>query len=237
MRLAILLALIASPAAAEECVALIHGLARSDASLLVMQEALEAEGYRVVNSDYDSTAAPVEDLAATAIPPLLDACAGAEATHFVTHSLGGILLRAFARDHDVPPGRTVMLAPPNQGSELVDALTDLPGFDWLNGPAGAQLGTGGITADLPPVWPGVGVVAGDRTLSPVYSAILPGPDDGKVTVASTRVEGMADHVTLPVTHTFMMNQPVVIAQVLAFLRDGAFDRTLTFGQAVERLID
>ena len=225
-----------APAAARDCVVLLHGLARSDASLLVMEEALALEGYRVVNTGYDSTGEGIEALAARTLPPAVAACAEAPRTHFVTHSMGGILLRVWARDHALPPGRTVMLAPPNQGSELVDALEDIPPFDWVNGPAGRELTTDGPVRALGPVWAGVGVIAGDRSLSPVYSAILPGPDDGKVTVASTRVEGMADHLVLPVTHTFLMNAPVVIVETLNFLREGRFDPEMGIADAVGELL-
>ena len=248
IRLFALLLCLALPAAAQdaphaaetqpECVVLLHGLARSDASLLVMEEALQAEGYRVVNRDYPSTEADIAALARAAIPTSIADCGGAPKIHFVTHSMGGILLRHWRlrNDHE-RLGRTVMLAPPNQGSELVDVLGDLAPFAWMNGPAGMQLGTDGLPPRLGPVWPGVGVVAGTRSLSPIYSAILPGPDDGKVSVASTRVAGMDDHIALPVTHTFMMNQPIVVGEVLAFLRTGRFDPDLDLGDVIETFTD
>ncbi|MEM7487567.1 MAG: alpha/beta hydrolase [Pseudomonadota bacterium] len=230
--------LTALPAAAEDCVILLHGLARSDASLLVLEETLELEGFRVVNNDYDSSAARVETLAEATLPGSVTACEGTDRTHFVTHSMGAILLRHWMSVGEVPRlGRTVMLAPPNRGSELVDELGALAPFDWVNGPAGGQLGTDGLPAQQGPVWPGVGVIAGRRSLNPIYSTILPGPDDGKVSVAATRVEGMDAHLVLPVTHTFMMNSPVVVGQVLTFLRTGAFDPGLGYADVFDTLTD
>jgi hypothetical protein len=241
MRALLLLALLALPlpaGAAVECAILLHGLARSDASLLVMEEALEAEDFRVVSPDYDSTEAPVDALADEVLPRAIEGCGPAGTIHFVTHSMGAILLRHWMSEHDLPRlGRTVMLAPPNQGSELVDALGALAPFDWMNGPAGAQLGTDGLPSRMGPVWPDVGVIAGTRSLNPVYSAILPGPDDGKVSVAATRVDGMAAHLTMPVTHTFMMNNPLVIGQVLSFLRTGEFARGLGYADVLETFTD
>lgn len=232
----IFLALMPAPILAD-CAILLHGLARTDTSLLVMAEALEREGYQVENAAFDSTSDEIQILAETAIEPAIAAC-GAQPVHFVTHSMGGILLRSWVLAHpDLVVSNSVMLAPPNHGSEIVDKLGVFAPFEWLNGPSGMQLrtGTSGLPNQLGPVDFPLGVIAGDRSLNPIFSRMIPGRDDGKVSVSSTRVTGMRAHLTLPVTHTFIMNNPIVIAQTMAFLENGAFEVDLNYAEALRRL--
>lgn len=216
----------AEPAGPPETVILLHGLGRSPASMWRIERALRRDGYHVVNAAYPSQRQPVEVLARDHLAPLIAAHRDAPRLHFVTHSLGGILLRLHLRDHAVPNlGRVVMLAPPNAGSELADHLKPSRFYRLATGPAGQQLGVNDLPAALGP-WPAgagaLGIIAGDRTFNPWYSAQLPGPDDGKVTVAATRLEGMADFVTVHSSHTWLAWRGAVIDEIRAFLRTGRF---------------
>ncbi len=226
--LVFLLAAASAPAAAVDCVVLLHGLARTAASMDAMQQALADAGFETANIDYPSRHHSVEELAAMAVPDGVAACRakqGVERIHFVTHSLGGILLRQFLAGNELEElGRVVMLAPPNQGSNAVDELDHLPGFDWLNGPAGRQLGKGenSVPLRLGPADFEVGIIAGRRTIDPVTSAVLDNPDDGRVSVEDTRLEGMRDFVVVEHSHAFIMRMSRPIELTIRFLTSGSF---------------
>ena len=212
---------------AESCVILLHGLARTAASMNKLMKQLQTSGFHVLNLDYPSRKKTVEILAENVITRGLAGCQRARAypVNFVTHSLGGILVRQYYSQHSsVGLGRVVMLGPPNKGSEVVDAIKHLPGFELLNGPAGMQLGTGEfeLPKSLCPVNFELGVIAGTQSINLILSLYLPNPDDGKVSMESTRVEGMCGFVALPVTHPFIMKNEQVIKETIAFLKTGRF---------------
>ena len=212
----------------DEVVVLLHGLARSARSMSKLQRRLEREGYTVVNVDYPSTQHPVEYLADDVLAEVIARCCRSATFHIVTHSMGGIVARYYLESQPPPNlGRVVMLSPPNQGSEIVDQLKDSWAFKLVNGPAGAQLGTGpdSLPLRLGPVTYELGVIAGNKSIDPLFSQWIPGPNDGKVAVERTRVEGMRDFLVLPHNHTFIMRQPDVMRQVVHFLRYGIFDRS------------
>jgi len=218
-------------AAAEPTVVLLHGLNRTRCSMARLEAALAARGRRVVNLGYPSAAHGVKALAALLLDRLQRCCEAdlARGLDFVTHSLGGILVRALAaRVPALPIRRVVMLAPPNRGSELADVLRDSAAYRLLTGPVGQQLGTG---ADSVPNRLGavdfeLGIIAGRTSLNPLHSWLIPGPDDGTVAVARTRVDGMRDHVLVDASHSFIVYDPEAVRQALHFLDHGRFDHRI-----------
>jgi pimeloyl-ACP methyl ester carboxylesterase len=213
-----------------EGVVFLHGISRSFRSLIRMQKAVDTAGFATRNIGYPSREKPLSVLVDDihpALAPFIEANEGA--THFVSHSMGGLLARAYiARYRPARLGRVIMLGTPNGGSEIADRLKDWLLYRMYFGPAGQQLVTArdpATEALLPAVDYPVGVIAGNRSLDPITSRLmLPGADDGRVTVARTRLDGMADHVVIPASHAFMMKNKEAIRQTIAFLKDGRFTR-------------
>lgn len=216
-----------------DAVVLLHGLGRTRRSLAVMERTLRGAGYAVVNRGYPSRAAGVEALAERALGDAFAALPprppGA-LVHFVTHSMGAILLRAWLRNRPTEGlGRAVLLGPPNRGSEIVAALAAAGLDEILLGPAGADLGPGesAAPARLPPLPLPHGVIAGRRSANPFGGALFDGPSDGLVSLASAFATEADDRIVLPVTHTLMMNEPMTLWQTGRFLATGRFDHHAT----------
>ena len=210
-----------------ELVVLVHGLGRSERAMRPLGKRLEAAGYEVHALGYESTEKSPDALVADLGQQLASCCATAERLHFVTHSLGGILLRAQLAGRPLAGlGRVVMLAPPNHGSELADFLRRSNLLIALLGPTAGELGTGerSLPNRLPPASFEVGVIAGTDSWNPLGSRMIPGEDDGTVSVASARLDGMRDFLVLPVSHTAILRSGAAADQTLTFLRTGQFQR-------------
>ncbi len=192
-----------------------------------LEGALVQENFSTVNVPYPSREATIDVLAEETITAALDQCPAEEKVSFVTHSLGGILVRQYLAKHQISRlHRVVMLGPPNKGSEVVDKLGDFPGFHFINGDAGMQLGTGALSVPntLGRANFDVGIVAGTRSINWILSLLIPNTDDGKVSIERTKLEGMHDHIEMAVSHPFLMKNDEVIAQVIHYLKHGSFKR-------------
>jgi pimeloyl-ACP methyl ester carboxylesterase len=213
--------------AMQDGVILLHGISRTSRSFRRMQTAIAASGFVTLNLDYASRRKALESLAEDIHPAIELFADGIDgSTHFVGHSMGGLLVRAYlARYRPKRLGRVVMLGTPNSGSEIADRLKNvLPYRAWF-GPAGQQLITtrdATLDAILPPVDYPVGVIAGDRSIYPVSSVFLPKPHDGRVSVENTRLDGMVDHIVINASHPGLVRSRLAIDQTIAFLRRGRF---------------
>jgi len=223
------------PPTPSSTVVLLHGLGLGRWAMARLARALQREGHRVVNLGYASLRVPLEELATRWLPQQLAAHgvsleSGAR-VHVVTQSMGAIVLRGWLQHHGTPPlglNRVVMIAPPNQGSTLVDRIGHGWLFRLLTGVNGRRLGTGpdSYVCSLGP-WPAgpeLGVIAGDRPATPLLARWTGSPGDGKVRVVDTRLDGMADHLVMPHSHTWIQYRTAVITQAIAFLSTGRFSR-------------
>ena len=227
---------LASPT--RDYVILLHGLGRTSNSMDDMASYLSSLNYSVINVDYPSRNYPVDILVRDYVSSAVtEQCVDTNAQiHFVTHSLGGILTRYYLKNYSNDfVGRIVMLSPPNKGSEIPDSFSDVAVFDAVMGPTASSLGTGSnsVPNTLGPVTHEVGVITGDRSTNPFYSYIIPGKDDGKVSVERAKVTGMKDFLVAHSSHTFIMSDEDVMRQTAYFLYHGKFDSTNSLAQASE----
>lgn len=208
-------------------VVLLHGMAQSALSMKPLAHDLEKSGYRVRNIGYPTRPYDVAGLVEHYVRPAIEACGDGKPVHMVTHSLGGILARFYLQNAELPSGsRIVMLAPPNHGSEVADHVRHWPLYRWWMGRVGQQLGTGpdSIVHRLRPINAEVGVIAANRSIQPWFSWLIPGDDDGAVSVESTKLDEMRDFIVAHSSHTVVMFNRRVRNQVKHFLRHGCFIR-------------
>ncbi|RXK54822.1 alpha/beta hydrolase [Oleiharenicola lentus] len=231
--LAGLLCLTAMPArekpAVPDCVVLLHGIGMRSYVMKRLESALRAEGYRTVSISYPSRRMPFEQLAGEYLPAHLKKhdVARAPRLHFVTHSLGSLIVRKLIKDaRPANLGRVVMIGPPNHGSTAADVAKENALLKKFLGGNLVRLGTGedAIVKTLGPADFDVGIIAGEVAVNPVFGQALGGKNDGAVTIESARLEGMKDFLVVPYSHTLMLWRKEVVDQVRSFLREGKFRR-------------
>ncbi len=219
---------VCSATVTNETVIVLHGLARTPKSMKRMDASLKAAGYDVHVMRYPTRKKTVELLSADHLAPVVASCQARKPNkiHFVAHSLGTIVTRHYlsvTNLHNL--GRIVMLGPPNRGSEVVDKLGHMTLYQWINGPAGSQLGvsTNSLPNTLPVPAADIGVIAGTRSINWILSSMIPGKDDGKVSLENAKIEGMKDFATVPTSHPYIMKNRKVIELTIQFLQNGKFE--------------
>jgi len=208
-------------------VVVLHGIARDSDYMRPLAQYLEGQGYDTINLDYPSTEFGLEELARFMNGELSDRLSQDKPVHFASHSMGGLLIRAYLNKYRPKNlGRVVQLAPPNNGSEIADLLKDNYFYQQYYGPAGEQLITeqAELNKIFGEVYYPLGIIAGNRTIDPLSSALIPDTDDGKVSIDSTKLKGMSDHIEIEATHTFFPSNKQAQFQSGYFLQNGAFFR-------------
>lgn len=210
-----------------EGVILLHGLGDVKLSMLKLEIALNDDGYITKNIGYSSTGETIESLAEKELSEIVERYKkiGFEKIHFVTHSMGGLIVRYYLQKHDLPSGsRIVMLSPPNHGSEVADHFHESKFYQLIVGDVGQELATDSkILSELKPIIPEVGIIAGNKSSNPYFSKIIPGEDDGRVAVDNTKLTEMKDFIVVPSTHLTIKYNNDVIKQTAFFLKNGIFE--------------
>ena len=216
----------------KEVIVLAHGLARGKASMWLLHGRLEYAGYQVCAIDYTTLGATIDEVLSESFNEITACVNGSQKIHFVGHSLGGLVIRHFLTQSDkqaqnIQLGEVVIIGTPNKGSPVADQLED-HFIMSIAGEVGFALmrGKNTLGKTLPPFNTPVGVIAGTKS-SPVTNAFFSQPNDGLVSVDSTKVEQMKDVIALPVGHAGMRYSQDVADQVIQFIRQGRFDHSVS----------
>ncbi len=216
------------PDTGNDYVVLLHGIGGVSLLMVPLSEALHKQGYTVINVNYPSTKYDIPEIAEIYLDSVIRTrCVDRERkVHFVTHSMGGIVTRYYLKHHlqEINLGRVVMLAPPNSGSEIVDAIKPGMIIGEFLGPALYQLGTETqcIVHTLGKPDYEFGIITGNRGWFIPGSLIIPGKDDGMVSVNSASLEGASDFKVTDSSHSFIMVDRGVVEDVINFLKKGCF---------------
>lgn len=212
------------PALSGTAVILLHGLGRSDKSMWRLKQHFEKAGYYTITMNYPSLRASVQENAEY-LHQVLQSLEGIEKVHLIGFSMGGIVLRQCLATHPEPRlGRVVFIGSPNQGAELATLLKDWWAFKTFGGPGALDLATAphGVASRLPAPAVEFGIIAGSRGVDGGYNPLIPGDDDGTVSVDSTRLPGATDTYVVRGLHQMLLHTPAVFAAAQSFLELGRF---------------
>ena len=204
-------------------VILLHGIARSSGAFSRMEKCLREDGYDVVAISYPSTRGAIE-VHASGVGTILNRLEGCETVSFVTHSMGGLVLRRLlAVDapwmKQISLGRIVMIAPPNQGSAVAVFLRNFPPYKVMFGKSGQQL-TPGAARLSPEIKAPFAIIAGGKNDGVGFNPFLDGDNDGTVTVAETALSGLSETLVIPAIHATISNHPKTIKATIRYLHTG-----------------
>ncbi len=215
----------------KETIILLHGIGHNSWNMYAAQRNARKAGYEVINISYPSTKYDVQTLGVYLDVKMNNRriWPNSKRVHFITHSMGGLVTQNYLHTHKdkIPQekiGRIVMIAPPLGGSEIADFLKNVPPYRWVFGLAGIDLTTQKRAAVQMPPYYDLGIIAGSKHW-PYFVArfMMKGDHDGRVTIESTKITGMKDHITLPATHSFISWKKSTHVQALHFIKDGHFN--------------
>ncbi len=220
----LIITLFCLPLSASETVLLLHGFMRSKANMIAFEQALKKKPYQVKNWSYPSRKKRIEQHADDLVLQLqsLAQQSPGQPIHFVTHSMGGLIVRCALNHpncpHEAQIGKAVLIAPPNRGSSFACALHKYKTLRHILGEnSGEQLMTtpldGFDSFGNFPKEMSLLVISGTMGWNPFIS----GRNDGKVRLAETCLKTPHDHEYCYAGHSWICYHPAVIKKTLTFL--------------------